>query len=233
MSTSILVVDDDNDTRAVIVITLRAFGYTVFQAENGEEAVSFCQKSCPDLIIADIMMPIMSGTELIKWVRGNIKHTYVPILALSALSEIDDRVSGLEAGADEYLTKPFQHPELHARVKVLLRTKALMDQLAQKNEELNQAYTQLREMQSKLVKHERQLLAVQLAGAAAHKLGQPVTSILLNCHLLEKDERDQVSVLSQIRQECNTLNEIILRLQSVDGNAVTEYVDNQELLDLK
>lgn len=114
----ILIVDDDLSIVNIIKSELLEYGYEVDSASNGVDAISKSQNYCPDLIIMDVMMPGCNGIVATVKIREN---SNVPILMLSAKAEGTDRVIGLEAGADDYLVKPFMKQELIARVKALLR----------------------------------------------------------------------------------------------------------------
>lgn len=115
----LLVVEDDNALREAIVALLTEENYLVDEAATGDEGLYLAEQEIYDLLLLDIMLPEVSGLEIIKKVReaGND----VPILLLTARDSVDDRVNGLETGADDYLVKPFAIPELLARVKALLR----------------------------------------------------------------------------------------------------------------
>ena len=114
----ILVVDDDESIVAVVRTALEREGYTVTAARNGEEACLMVQRKRPHLVIMDVMMPKVNGLMATMRIREN---SNIPILMLSAKAEGSDRVLGLEAGADDYLVKPFYRQELLARVRALLR----------------------------------------------------------------------------------------------------------------
>ncbi|MBR0085320.1 MAG: response regulator transcription factor, partial [Lachnospiraceae bacterium] len=115
---TILVADDDPSIVNIIETALAAEGYRIITASDGEEAVLKAEQSHPDLVIMDIMMPHLNGLMATMRIREKSK---APILILSAKAEGSDRVIGLEAGADDYLIKPFYRQELIARVKALLR----------------------------------------------------------------------------------------------------------------
>ncbi|MCD6385090.1 response regulator transcription factor [Candidatus Sumerlaeota bacterium] len=121
MAYSILVVDDDEDVAETIERTLRRANYEVRVAYRGADAMEIARREHPDLIVLDIMMPGMSGIEVCRHLRANPRFLSTPILFLTAKGEIADKIEGFEAGADDYLTKPFDLRELELRVRALLR----------------------------------------------------------------------------------------------------------------
>jgi two-component system KDP operon response regulator KdpE len=117
-SGTILVVDDEPEIRKTVAASLQAQGYEVYAAANGEEALNLAAISPPDLVILDLMMPVMDGMETCRRLRA---WTDVPILVLSARSEEPQKIRALDLGADDYLTKPFGMGELTARIRAALR----------------------------------------------------------------------------------------------------------------
>lgn len=116
--TSVLVVDDDPTVREVVVSYLRADGYDVKEAADGEAALSMIRHERPDLVVLDVMLPGLDGLEVCRRIRTS---TDLPVILLTALGSVQDRVAGLELGADDYLTKPFSPRELVLRVGSVLR----------------------------------------------------------------------------------------------------------------
>lgn len=124
----ILVADDDEDIRVLLTLELRRAGYQVIAAENGEEALRLATEHDPDLLLLDVGMPSLGGHELCRAVvSGNPSPP--PVIFLSARAQPSDRVVGLEAGAVDYMTKPFDTQELRTRVAIALRTKRQMETL--------------------------------------------------------------------------------------------------------
>ena len=117
----VLVADDDEKIRELLEIYLTKEGFAVIQAADGAEAILKAQQLKPDLIVLDIMMPVLDGMEVCRQVR---KFSQVPVIMLTARTEDEDRILGLELGADDYLAKPFNPRELVARVKAVLRRMA-------------------------------------------------------------------------------------------------------------
>ena len=118
MGTKILVVDDDRNICELLKLYLENDGYTVFVANDGQEAVEMFQSKAPELVLLDIMLPKMDGWQVCREIR---KTSNTPIIMLTAKGETFDKVLGLELGADDYVTKPFNPVELIARVKAQLR----------------------------------------------------------------------------------------------------------------
>lgn len=120
MAEKILVVDDDPNALRLIGYALQRQGYEIVVAQNGQEALTKAQSEGPDLIILDIMMPSLDGYEVLRRLRASPATERVPVILFTAKSQVDDKISGFEAGADDYLTKPVTPAELIARVKALL-----------------------------------------------------------------------------------------------------------------
>ena len=120
----ILIVDDDLDILDVLRITLEDEGYNITEAHNGQEALDIIKKEPPDLVITDLKMPKMDGTKLCQALREDMLIHNMPIIMLTGKSEVTDKVSGINAGADDYIVKPFESKELVARVKMILRRSA-------------------------------------------------------------------------------------------------------------
>jgi two-component system alkaline phosphatase synthesis response regulator PhoP len=121
MQRTILVVEDEAILRDTIVYNLRAEGYEVLTAGDGASALDTAQRSRLDLVLLDLMLPVMDGLEVCRQLRRRGETSSVPILMLTARAEETDKVVGLELGADDYVTKPFSWRELRARVRALLR----------------------------------------------------------------------------------------------------------------
>jgi len=119
MERTILVVEDDAGIRVVLADTLTSQGYHVVTADNGKKGLELAQKLKPDLIILDVMLPLMDGFEICRRLRK--EGIISPVMMLTVKDEEVDKVLGLELGADDYVTKPFSLKELSARVKALLR----------------------------------------------------------------------------------------------------------------
>jgi adenylate cyclase len=130
----ILAVDDNADNRELLRVYLHLAGYQVTTARSGEEALQKVKREPPDLILLDVVMPGLDGYQVCAKLKEDKATQFIPIVMITALQEQEDRVKGIEAGADDFLSKPFDEHELMARVKSLLRIKGLHDEVEQKNE---------------------------------------------------------------------------------------------------
>jgi CheY-like chemotaxis protein/class 3 adenylate cyclase len=124
----ILIVDDNPTNVKVLQTRLAAEGYEVITAGDGEEALATARQHTPDLILLDVMMPKLDGFEVCRRLRADPSFPFTPIVLVTAMADSKDIVAGLEAGGDEYLTKPVDHAALAARVRSMLRIKQLHDQ---------------------------------------------------------------------------------------------------------
>jgi cyclic di-GMP phosphodiesterase len=125
----ILVAEDEADTRSVLGQMLEALGYNALLTENGQSAFDAITDKPPDLVLSDVMMPVMDGFELCMRIKSNPKTRLVPVVLLTGLGGVEDRVRGIDSGADDFISKPFQLSELSARIRSLLRLKQFTDDL--------------------------------------------------------------------------------------------------------
>lgn len=121
MRAKILIVDDDPDLTNLVKAILEAEDYRVYAAESGEEALGEVPKLRPDLIILDIILPGMDGYDTCKILKTDDHTSIIPVIILSIKCSVEDRIIGLNIGADDYITKPFDPGELAARVEAVLR----------------------------------------------------------------------------------------------------------------
>uniref|UniRef100_A0A7C4W1X4 Response regulator n=1 Tax=Desulfatirhabdium butyrativorans TaxID=340467 RepID=A0A7C4W1X4_9BACT len=150
----ILIVDDEDMNLQLLEVMLLPTGYTVLKAGNGREAVDFARRSRPDVILMDIMMPVMNGIEATRILKSDEATRDIPIVMTTALRDVQDRIRALEAGADDYMSKPFDMTELRIRVQTLVKVKAYHDhlkhhkdlleqQVQERTQELQRAYERI------------------------------------------------------------------------------------------
>lgn len=144
----VLIAEDDNTSRLILDTMLQKWGCDVVSTTNGEEAWEvLCQASAPSIAILDWMMPSMDGVELCRRFRETYPHTPAYFILLTALDRKEHVVAGLEAGANDYITKPFDKDELRARLRVGERVLELQQALARRVEELQDALQHVRTLQ--------------------------------------------------------------------------------------
>ncbi len=132
----ILVVDDNRDNVEIIATRLRFRGYEIEEASDGATALEMVRNNPPDLMLLDVMLPDIDGSEIARRLKNDEDMPFIPIILVTARDTTQDKVAGLDAGADDYLTKPIDFPELEARVRSMLRIKRLQDEIEEKNREL-------------------------------------------------------------------------------------------------
>ncbi len=148
----ILIVDDTPANVEILEMRLAAHGFEILTAGDGEEALAIIGDKQPDLILLDIMMPKIDGIEVCRRVKGDNSLPFIPIILVTAKSDPKDVVAGLEAGAEEYLTKPVEKTALVARVKSMLRIKELHDKSQEQSTTLEAQTTELAELNQDLEK---------------------------------------------------------------------------------
>jgi len=224
----VYIVDDDSDIRSIVSSAVELLEHTPREFADGPSVLEVCGEVLPDLIVLDVMMPGLDGNAVCAQVKALEGGELVPVIMLTARDSLKDKVSSLDGGADDYLTKPFHYQELIARMKALLRIRELHLKLHEKNQQLEQ-------MQDRLVQHERQVAVGELAGTAAHELGQPLSAILLNCHLLstlDPEDSKYKGVVSAIQEDAHRMDQLIRALQGAKADNQVEYHGKTKILSL-
>jgi len=139
----ILLVEDDKVQAAVAKDYLESTGYEVMSVRDGKSAIKMAKTQPVDLILLDLILPDLDGNEVCRWLKLNEDTRGIPIIILTVKSSTMEKVTGLEAGADDYLPKPYNEVELNARIYACLRTKALQDELRKKNRQLEEVLSQV------------------------------------------------------------------------------------------
>jgi adenylate cyclase len=195
----ILAVDDMPTNLEILRVRLEAQGYEVITAEDGEEALTKARELEPDLVLLDIMMPKLDGIAVLKQLKQDAMLRFVPIILVTAKSDVRDVVSGLDSGGDEYLTKPFEHAALTARVRSLLRVKELHDTVQHQAAKLTEQTEQLSSWNRLLEERvAEQLTEIERIGRLKRFLAPQVAQMIASSDLPD-------SVLASHRQEITVL----------------------------
>jgi DNA-binding response OmpR family regulator len=149
---TVLIADDSKHIRHLLRHFVSSLGHTPVMAEDGEEALALFAKTTPDLVLLDVMMPKLSGYEVARLIRAQFPSTWVPIIFLSAASEQENEIQGLEVGGDDYLAKPIRLPVLAAKIKVMQRL-VDMHRALQEKTDLLERYQEENEQEQQLAKH--------------------------------------------------------------------------------
>ena len=208
----ILVVDDDLTIQLVLKNLLTKQGHEVTIAQNGEEGLEQVKLGHPDLMICDWMMPCLDGLEVCRRVKADPEIASTFLILLTMRDQTMDRVQGLDAGADEFISKPIDIEELLARVRAGLRSRQLTQQL-------NQALRQLQQNQTQLVQSEKMASLWQLVAGMAHELNNPITFIYSN--------------LTYVTRYTQDLIELLALYQNIIPHPTPEIIDKIEEIDLE
>lgn len=151
MADKILIIDDSIENRLLLLHTLGRAGYEIFEAVNGQEGLNLALEHYPDLILLDVVMPEMDGHQVCEALKKDPRTTDIPIIFLSAMTETQDIIKGLEIGGADYIAKPFDRGEILARVQTQLKIRRLTKELVQTNRELQHKNLALEEANAAII----------------------------------------------------------------------------------
>ncbi len=211
---SILVVDDTPDNIRLLSTILADQGFEVRKALNGKMALMAVNNSLPDLILLDINMPDLDGYQVCEQLKQNPETQDIPVIFISALDEVTDKIKAFKLGAVDYVTKPFEQGEVISRVNNQIRLRSLQVELEKKNASLEQAMQQLQQAQAGLFQQQKMLALGQLVAGIAHEINNPVTFIYSN--------------LTHIKNYTNDLMRLVLLYRtSVPASAEITYLEEE------
>lgn len=213
MAIKILIVDDDIYIRSFLQKRLTALGYSVFIAENGEAGLTSARKERPHLIISDWMMPKMDGKEFCQNVKNDPDLKYTYFILLTARDTAEDKIEGMEQGADDFMTKPFNDKELIARVNVGLRITALQQELS---------------------KYQHEKAITELAVTIGHEINNPLGIMMLTLQVMKKKmgsprQAEVVNDIESVISNGNRVADIVKRLCSLEDPQFKPYLKNSDL----
>ncbi len=212
----ILIVDDDPNIVLLVQMALVKEGqYEIITANNGIEAIEAIKKDKPDLILLDLMMPGMDGFEVCKQIKQNDETRFIPVIMITAKSDIADKLFGMEIGANDYVTKPFNPVELLARVKSHLR---------------------IRELEVELAQSKQLETALQMTVTLQHEINNPLTGIIGNMELLKEwkslsDDEVKESVDDALTMALR-IKDIVAKANQLTKVTSTTYVKDSRMIDL-
>ncbi|WP_437815355.1 ATP-binding protein [Sorangium sp. So ce1078] len=216
-----VVVAEDNPDMASYLEGILSAEHEVVLAANGREALESIRATRPDVIVSDVMMPEMDGFELVRRLKGDPELRDIPVLLLTARASRAEAVGGLEVGADEYVSKPFDPLELRARVRAAERLHRAYLELAAKNRELAAALKRLSETQEELLQAGKMAAIGTLVAGLSHEMNNPVSVILMNAQLLLRrhrkghglpDEAAILKALGTIERQANRCSDLVTAL---------------------
>jgi CheY-like chemotaxis protein len=214
-SHTLLVVDDDPDMRELLQTELESQGFAVITARHGAEAVASAKTMAPDVILMDLLMPVMDGIEAIKKLKENELTKAIPILVLTIVDNRENLIAGLEAGAQDYITKPFFLPELKARVNAALRFKLVYDELLS--------------IKERFIRREHVKIIQELTSAMQHLNNELATVILGKIGIIRRKEGvASPEDLEAIEQAVHQINSTFHHLDILHMFAPVSCFNNQD-----
>ncbi len=219
----VLIVDDVPKNIQLLGNILNNEGYDIIIAENGKEALERISDVLPDIILLDIMMPEMDGYETCKRLKENDRTRDIPVIFLTAKTEMEDIVKGFNAGSVDYVTKPFNSKELMARVKTHITLKKLFD----KEKEYVKELKELNKLKNKFL------------GIAAHDIRSPIATMQMNIEFLlniltENLTEEQIDILKDTEYLVNYMNRLlsdILDITAIEAGKLTLNMQKQDYMD--
>jgi two-component system, sensor histidine kinase and response regulator len=221
---AVLIVDDNPSNLELLYEVLDDAGFEVLVSQNGEGALKRAEHSHPDLLLLDVMMPGMDGFETCQRLKAHAATKDIPVIFMTALADTDDKVKGFEAGAVDYVTKPFQPVEVLMRIKTHLTLRDLQHELRQKNLDLSAALEREKELNQ---------LKSRFVSMVSHEFKTPLTTITLSCNLLERysdrmpaEKRvEELHVIERTVDHLRELVEQVLTLSRADAGKLQIHLE--------
>ncbi|MCL1465203.1 sensor histidine kinase [Argonema galeatum] len=219
----ILVVEDDSATRLLLKRDLQLEGYEVAVAKNGEEGLEKAFNVRPALILCDWMMPLMDGVEVCRRLKETPDLASTFFILLTARDSVADRVQGLDAGADDFVSKPIESNELLARVRAGLRVYQYQQQLSETNQQLSQTLQELQQTQAQLVQSEKMSGLGQMVAGIAHAINNPIAFISGNLAHTKNRVAELLNLIHLYQKYYpNPADDIQLALENIDWEFMSD-----------
>ncbi|QLE50019.1 response regulator [Nostoc sp. C057] len=224
---NILVVDDTPDNLRLLSAMLTAQGFEVRKALNGKMALTACQMVLPDVILLDINMPGMDGYEVCQQLKADDKTCEVPVIFISALDDVVDKVKAFDVGGVDYIAKPFHGAEVVLRIENQINLRLLQVRLQEKNFLLQEALDNLKSAQVQQIQNEKMVALGQLVAGLAHEINNPISFIYGNLQYAGQYVQDLVNLIEVYQQEYPKPTPKIQQIsQDVDLNFVINDLQN-------
>ena len=233
---NILIVDDKPENLLVLEKLLQRPGLNILRAKSGNDALSLILEHEFALALLDVQMPDMDGFETAELMRGNEETKHIPIIFVTAISKDQKHVfKGYETGAVDYLFKPLDPPILQAKVNVFLELHSQSAALKTANENLKLANQKILEQQKSVIEEERLKVLLQMAGATAHELNQPLMALLGHLELMQLTDgnRDkEAQYLSNIKQAGERIAQIVRKIQTIRHDEIIPYAGRASIVNI-
>jgi DNA-binding response OmpR family regulator len=233
----ILLVEDSPTQAAMVCELLEGQGYAATWKSTLAEAREAVAAGDLDLLLLDRLLPDGDGSQLCREIKTDPRTRPLPVILLTSSAKVEERVSGLLGGADDYILKPYHPEELLARVHGSLRTLALRRELARRAEELERVNRELRETQARLIGAERLAAIGQISLAVRHEVNNPLGTIIVSADLL-LDQAEGLSEEARKRLEAISraalrIRDVVKRLGELRQDRTVEYLPGMRMTDLR
>lgn len=208
----VLVVDDEHDMRRFLVSSLED-NYNVISARDGQEGLDMAHKYMPDVMVLDLMLPEIDGLEVCKQLKADVEARKIKIMLLTARVDETSKITALDYGADDFLTKPFSQLEVQTRLRNLYQTAKLEEDLRQKNKTLEETLVELQQTQANLIQSEKLNALGSLAAGLLHEVNNPLNYTLTAIQTVLVDPK--VENNAELQETFSDIHEGMSRIQTI------------------